>query len=70
METLLSCKVFTKIRNGNANSTASKPSGNHLVSRRSYLKLKTFNFLIHNVPNGQTHVKNLAAFAERFLKCV
>ena len=28
------------------------------------------NLLLRNVENGQTHIKNLAAFAARFLKCV
>ena len=32
--------------------------------------LKAFNPLMYNVPNGQTHFKNLAAFPVRFLKRV
>ena len=30
----------------------------------------SINPLFHNVVNGQTHFKNLAANAARFLKCV
>ena len=30
----------------------------------------SFNPLMHNAQNCQTHFKNLAAFAARFLKCV
>ena len=31
---------------------------------------KIINLLMHKVPKGQTHFKNLAANAARFLKCV
>ena len=32
-----------------------------------YFDIKT---LMHNAPNGQTHFKNLAAFAARYVKCL
>ena len=49
-----------------------------IIFDENYIEIKTqlrkyyisINPLMHNVPNGQTHFENLAAFAARFLKCL
>ena len=37
---------------------------------RKQPKSGVFKPLMHDVQNGETHFKNLAAFATKFLKCV